>query len=401
MGNAIAVEQIETYLRALTVYPDRRVGGEGNKAATRFFADTCRGFGYDVQEYPFSCLDWVASESRIGINGRVIKGQPGPYSNPFNGRGRLVPASTVSELETADARGQVLLLHGEIARHQLTPKNFPFYSSHGHQRIIRAVEAARPAAVIAATGVDPDMVGAVCPFPLFDDADIGIPNACITEVDGGVLKACAGAQVRLVIESKRISSIAEHVTAFRAVPGAQRIVLSAHIDSYRCSPGAIDNASGVAVLLGAAALLKDYQGHYALEFMPFNGEDNYASPGEMLWLEGNRGCADGIALGVNLDGVGMRGASDLVSFYDCPLTIENATRVLMDSHADIAEGEPWHQGDHMLYVTLKRPALAVSSSGIQKFLAEFAHTRYDTIGLVDPVRIARMAGFLADLVLSI
>ncbi len=52
------------------------------------------------------------------------------------------------------------------------------------------------------------------------------------------------------------------------------IVIGAHYDSVPGSPGADDNASGVAVLLELARLLRDYKPHVSLRFIAFVNEES-------------------------------------------------------------------------------------------------------------------------------
>jgi hypothetical protein len=63
----------------------------------------------------------------------------------------LAVVSKIKELEAIQARGQVLLVHGDLAKEQLMPKKFPFYNPDEHRHIVALLEAVSPAAVIAAT----------------------------------------------------------------------------------------------------------------------------------------------------------------------------------------------------------------------------------------------------------
>ena len=112
--------------------------------------------------------------------------------------------SSIEQLEDAKIRGAVALLHGEIAAHQVMPRNFPFYNPESHQRLYRALDRFEPAAVIAATGVDPEMVGSQYPFPLFEDGDLLIPSAYMKDVDGERLRGREGETVTVHIDSERI-----------------------------------------------------------------------------------------------------------------------------------------------------------------------------------------------------
>jgi aminopeptidase YwaD len=58
----------------------------------------------------------------------------------------------------------------------------------------------------------------------------------------------------------------------------RRVVVFAHIDSRIGTPGANDNASGVASLLLLAQLLEDYRGSLCVELVAMNGEDYYSNP---------------------------------------------------------------------------------------------------------------------------
>jgi hypothetical protein len=58
-------EKAETYLQRLCLdIPHRRVGSEGNRAATGLFADTIAIFGFAVERSEFDCLDWRHGDAR-------------------------------------------------------------------------------------------------------------------------------------------------------------------------------------------------------------------------------------------------------------------------------------------------------------------------------------------------
>ena len=207
------------------------------------------------------------------------------------------------ELESADVRDKILLLRGEIAREQLMPKNFPFYNPDEHQRIIHLLETGGPAAVISATGRNPELAGAVYPFPLIEDGDFDIPSAYMTEEEGDRLAAHADEEAALVIEAERRPSSGLNLAA-RKGRADRRVVVSAHMDAKDDTPGALDNAAGVIVLLLLAELLKDYDGELGIELVPFNGEDHYSAAGEIAYLKANEGRLNEILLNINIDAAG-------------------------------------------------------------------------------------------------
>ena len=61
--------------------------------------------------------------------------------------------------------------------------------------------------------------------------------------------------------------------AARGPAGAPRAVVIAHIDSKSGTPGALDNATGVAAMLEVARLLADVTLRDTVQFVAFSGEE--------------------------------------------------------------------------------------------------------------------------------
>jgi len=390
--------RIGALLGELTSFPDRHVGGPGNRAATALFATRVADLGFHVRRVDFPCIEWEYGDAVLEVGGARFDAHVGPYSLPVDASGPLVVARTVEDLEDLNTEGAVVLAMGAVAAGQVMPKNFTFYNPESHKRLVRAVEASGALAIVAATGRDAQMVGSQYPFPLFEDGDLGIPSAYMTDVDGEQLAPHVGEMASIRIDSRRVPTRAEHVVATLPGTGRARIVITAHIDSRKDSPGALDNAGGVTVLLALAELLEGHARGPTIELVPFNGEDNYANPGEMLWVAENEGHFDDIVLGINIDDAGQIGTDNHVSFYSCPPDIEQQARAAMTSHAHTSEGPAWFQSDHAIFGIYGRPAIAIASSDIEGFMAEYAHSERDTADLADPCLLAEAARFIAELI---
>jgi len=390
--------RVEGYLRRLTAYPDRHVGGPGNRDATAMFAAEMEALGLAVARTPMPCIEWRPGSASVDVAGERLALEVGPYSLPCDIEAPLVAVSTIEELEHETVRGAILLLHGEIASGQYMPRNFTFYNPESHRRVYRALDAFAPAAILGATGRDPEMVGSQYPFPLFEDGDLDVPNAFLTDVEGERLLALGADRARVRIASERRAAVAEHVVATLPGAGSGRIVVTAHIDSRRGSPGALDNASGVATLLAVAGRLAGYRGGPAIEFVPFNGEDDYANPGELRWIAENEGRFADVVLGINIDDSGQRGSGNHVSLYGCPDALAAVVRESMKEYADVSEGPQWFQGDHAILGIYGVPAIAIASAEMVSFMADYAHTERDTLELADPALIAHTSDFIADLI---
>jgi aminopeptidase YwaD len=389
-----------SYLHHLCLdIPSRAVGSPGNREATAFFARTVAGFGFETECPEFDCMDWSEDGADLHAGGAAFDAFVSPYSLPCHAFAPLAVASTVDELEAAEATGSVLLLKGGLAREQLMPKNFPFYNPDEHQRIIRLLEAKQPAAIVAATARNPEMAGALYPFPMFEDGDFDIPSVYMTDEAGEALARHAGRQVSLDIRAERRPARGCNSIA-RKGDMAHRVVVFAHIDAKASISGAIDNASGVVTLLLLAESLAGYAGGLGIELVAMNGEDYYSNPGEQDYLARNAGRFGEIVLGLNIDGAGYRRGGTAYSLYDCPAGMDQAIRAAFSAHAGMVEGEPWYQGDHGLFLLNQRPALAVTSERVLELMSQFVHTPRDSPEIVDCGRLVTIASALHEILLK-
>jgi aminopeptidase YwaD len=390
------------YLEALCgVKPDRRTGSAGNREATAFFAAAVRELGYAVDDTPFACLDHVRGPVHLLCGKDAFAVRISPYSPGCDVRAELIAAFSVAELEQAACAGKILLLAGEICAEQLMPKNFAFYNPEHHRRLVALLEERQPAAIITATAKNPELVGALDPFPLIVDGDFDIPSIYCRESVGRELAALEGEFLHLKIEAGRLPSSAANVIARLPGEGPGKIVLTAHIDAYEDSPGASDNASGTAVLLLAAEMLAGRRPAHGLEIASLNGEDHYSAGGQMDYLKRYGAELPDVLLAVNIDDVGCRRGRSAYSFYGCPVHVEEKAGAVLRRCAGLAPGPPWFSGDHMLFVQHRVPALAFTAERMPELMRTVTHTAADTPDLIDPRRLVDVAAALNALVRSL
>ncbi|GMQ77590.1 MAG: hypothetical protein BMS9Abin02_0078 [Anaerolineae bacterium] len=388
------LQKCGSYLSTLCIeIPERSVGSPGNRLATRFFTQEIQSFGWETEISEFAAFDWEEEGATLLAGGDSFELFVSPYSLGCSAEEHLVAASTIEELENLSMNGRILLLHGEIAKEQLMPKNFVFYNPDEHKRIIAILEEKKPAAIISATGRNAALAGGVYPFPLLEDGDFDIPSVYMTEEEGSRLAAYVGKPIVLKSSSERIPGKGYNVVARKGKNAAGRIVISAHIDAKKGTPGAIDNASGVVVLLLLAALLKEYNGDRLIEIVAFNGEDYYAVPGQMLYLSQNRDRFNEIILNINIDGAGYKEGNTAFSLFNLPLQIKDKVDAILDEYDGIIEGVQWVQGDHSIFIQNGRPAIAVSSLWFTENIdtQDITHTPKDDIDIVDCNKLVEIA----------
>jgi aminopeptidase YwaD len=359
------------------------VGSRGNQDAAAYIAEAFRSLGYRVGTPEFTCLDWEHEGAECRAGGESFAVEPSPYSLGCDVAGPLLPVGNRSELASTRCGGGILLLHGDLAREQLMPKNFPFYNPAEHREIIRLLEEIRPAALICATTRNPELAGAIYPFPLFEDGDFDIPSVFTTDEVGRGLKANAGRVTRLISRARRIASTGCNVVAALDAAAQEKIVVCAHFDAKIGTPGALDNAAGVVTLLCLAEMLESSGLGAGVELLAVNGEDYYGANGERNYLEHNQGELDRILLSVNMDALGFVDGKTAYSLYEVPGPIADAVRAEFSGFPGMVEGESWYQSDHMVFVMNGLPAVAITSDRFMEIETRFAHTAADTPELVD------------------
>ncbi len=392
------IGQSNAHLRALCVeITSRRVGSEGNRAATRYATGILRSHGFRVETPSFDCIDWQTDGASVTAGLEAFEVCPSSYSLGCQVEAPLACASTLGELESASAAGRILLLRGELAREPLMPKNFPFYNPDEHKHLIERLENLQPAAVLTAAARNPEMVGAIYPYPMFEDGDFDLPSVFMTDAEGRRLAAHEGQIVRVESCCRRIPSTGCNVLAAKG-ESDHRVVVFAHIDSRIGTPGANDNASGVTALLLLAERLADYRGALGIQLVAMNGEDYYSNPGEQQYLAGHAGRFREIVLGVNLDDVGYLRGRVAFSLYGVGDETSARVRRVLGRHAGLVEGPPWYQGDHGLFLMNECPALAMTTDRLAEVMAEITHSPRDTIDMVDPAKPVLVARALQDLI---
>ena len=118
------------------------------------------------------------------------------------------------------------------------PKNFVFYNPEHHQRIYALLEKKKPAAIVTATAKNPELVGALYPFPLIADGDFDIPSAYCTDVVGWKIADRQGQAFSLRLEAERVPASAANVVAQKNPQAERKVVITSHIDAYEDTPGA-------------------------------------------------------------------------------------------------------------------------------------------------------------------
>jgi aminopeptidase YwaD len=215
---------------------------------------------------------------------------------------------------------------------------------------------------------------------------------------GPYLCAHQGKLGRLHIEARLAAAHGATVVGRCGPATGPRTVVCAHFDTKHDTPGAIDNAAGVAALLALARALQQQRLLTGVELVAFDGEDHYAAPGQVAYLQAPGLALEEIQLVVNIDGAGLCGRPTTLAYFDCPEPLATDIRRVQAQFPAMRTVPPWPQGDHSIFWMQGVPCIALTSDGIEALVDNLVHTPDDTIDGVDAEEIGQVVRFLHRLI---
>jgi aminopeptidase YwaD len=355
----------------------RPIGTEGNEMAASYIEQVFHSAGLEVESQIFECPRWQIDEVFVEINNQRISGIRANTSSMSCDVVTFVsPLSTIGELEEADLTGKIALLYGGLTKEPLTAKGFKIYNPDRDQHIIRLLEEKQPAAILLVYSKLSTLQ------PLIADWDFHIPSATVSPILGRALLSNIENEVRVRINStKQIGSTRNIIARKRGTRTTDRIILCAHYDTAFGTPGAFDNASGVAVLLSLAEEFGRRQLEVGLEFVAFSSEE-YIGYGDQIFIAHNKLTEDQTIAALNIDGVGQLLGNNTVTVMGGSESLREAVAELADDYRSTIWTNPWYESNHYTFFSHGVPSIPFSCNGI----TDLIHTEEDTIGWISPER---------------
>jgi aminopeptidase YwaD len=367
---------------------ERPTGSENNQKVERYTENYFKKQGYKVELQRFDCPDFKTEGAELICNGETIQVRPSYYTKGCNVTGDYVKVKTVDELRSSQLADKIAVLYGELTEEQLMPKSFPFYNPERHQAIIRLLEEKQPAAIITIVEKDESV---------FEDGDLTIPSAYVKKENGETLLESDG-ELHLVINASRAESEGANVIARLNPEMKKKLVITAHMDTKTGTPGALDNATGIAILLLLSRLIKPQAIDFCLELLLLNGEDYYSIPGQRAYMDTYLQTPKDIICAINCDGVGLKDSPTTVMVMEGERELDTSVKARLLEHPDLEVIDPWPMGDHMLFVMEEVPVIAFTSKGIFQLLDTVIHTEKDTVDLIDSKKVIKVVRILEEMV---
>lgn len=367
----------------------RPQGSPQNHAAAAYIRQTLQDAGLKVEEQRFECPAWTCEETYLESNSRILKAAANAFSPPCDVIARSVAIGTIAELEAANLTGRIGLLYGDLTKAPLSAKSW-FLKSERDDHIIRLLESKKPAALLTVQAVKGELVRVI------EDWEFDIPSATVSPAVGLALLKQNAPVLHLRINSRKSRSHACNVVGRTASPDSTRIVLCAHYDTKIDTPGANDNAAGVAVLLTLAQTLSQRSCRHGLEVVAFTGEE-YLPMGDDEYVRRASDRFEHIVAAINFDGVGQYLGANSITLVAGSQAFQAHVTDLTKNYPGVVWVEPWPESNHSTFSWRGVPSLAFTTEGA----VNLAHLRADTCRWISPAKLQEVVLLTADIVASL
>lgn len=375
------------HVKKLSTEIGARPGGSpANWAAAHYIESVFRQCGMAVEMQDFACPTWEELGAWLCFDNTALTVAANAFSPSCLVTAPTLLVGSLAELETADLCGQVAVLHGDFVRSPLPPKAWTFKGPE-ETRVVELLEEKAPAAIVTVQA----RAGSL--ERLIEDWEFSIPSVTVPAHVGELLCAHAGEPVRLRIDSRRTPGSTANVVGRLHGACREQLVICAHYDTKIDTPGATDNATGVAVMLALAERLCREDQPYSLEFVAFTNEE-YMPVGDDEYV---RRRADGfghVHAAMNFDAVGLAAGPNTIAAFNLPPETQHAVDQVVGRFPNVAWTEPWPESNHSTFAIRGVPTLAFTARADNPSY----HLRSDTVELVSPERLAEMVDLGASLV---
>lgn len=350
------LQQLRQHLRKLCVdIGPRPNGSPGNYAAADYIQSIFHDCKLETETQHFGCPDWQEHETTLWLDDLHLTAVANPFSPSCMVSAQTVAAGTLAQLETAAITGRIVVLYGDLTCAPLLLKS-RFPKKEREDRIIKVLEAGKPAAILTVQ-TRPGKLER-----LIEDAEFKIPSATVPAKAGLKLLQQIGANVDLRIVSETVPGSTANVIGRLPGEKPEQIVLCAHYDTKFGTPGASDNATGVATLLALAQQLSEQKHLYSFEFVAFTGEETMPTgDDEYVRLRGKS--FNRILAALNFDGVGQLLSANSITSFNCSQPFQQQLHEITCAYPGVVWVDPWTQSNHSTFAMRDVPTLAFTRRG--------------------------------------
>lgn len=225
-----------------------------------------------------------------------------------------------------------------------------------------------------------------------------IPSVVVSASQTRILhEKMFGSRLKIVVKGSKRSGNIQSIQCKLKGKSSQTVLLCAHHDTHSLSPGATDNAAGVAIILELARILAQRKPNLSYHFVSFGGEE-LGLKGS--WAYASKVNLDDVRLCINLDSIG-----ELPGML---LALSAGNKEMIDWVSEIAKKNPYPAhcrrnstsgGDNIVFAANGIPTIHLASYGTTT--GKVSHSQIDTVDLLTPFTLGTLGKFAYSIVESL
>jgi len=410
----LAASQAYETLSHLTDDIGQRLSGSANAAAAvRFTTERFRAWGIDVRNERVAVPHWVRGREEASLPTQhnqkiVLTALGGSVATPAEGiTADVVEVTSFDELKQLGAklRGKIVFFNVPMDMELVRARrSFDAYSKAVVYRgagASRAAEYGAVAALIRSVGSDSlrtPHTGAM----RYDPKQPKIPAAAMAAEDAMLVHRLLARRERvrmhLALTPRLLPDVmsANVVAEIRGSEHPEEIVLvGAHLDSWDLGTGAIDDGSGVAMVMETMRLIKqmNLKPRRTIRAVLFMNEENGLNGGRQYWAS-HKHEKHVAAIETDAGAAAPTGFSTTLK-ADALAALQARTKPLAAVNADRFEVTPETGADTSFIVESGVPGFGLVPDPLHYF--DYHHTPADTLDKIDPKELAQDSAAVAAL----
>lgn len=360
---------------------ERHLGSSGEVAAQHYLAEQFRAYGYEVAQEAFDTPGWRFRSHQLNTSdGETIDSAACFFS----------PGGTVSaplHLYTA-GRSTPDQFAGKIA----FAGNYDFQAVSDTNELAEQLEEAGALAFIINSPYNDTYSTKVVRSPKLKR----MPVVTLSQRAALRLAREEGRIVHLSVDAETFPHQSANVVArYRpAISAGRKLIIGAHYDTAPGIPGAVDNASGIAVLLHLAKALRAQLADWEVDFVAFGGEE-YGGPGYGIggYAYYHQHATEPIRAMICIDGVGSYLAQQEIRVGRSRSLKRIAAITAKETTTSQAIISPFKRGsDQGIFDLHDIPTAWFCESGPSNGVRHFPlHSPQDTLDVIDFPKLAAVA----------
>ncbi len=217
-----------------------------------------------------------------------------------------------------------------------------------------------------------------------------IPSIVVSASKAKILRDhMSDSRLKIVVKGSKRTGNIQSIQCKLKGKSSETVLICAHHDTHLLSPGATDNAAGVAIMLELARILAQRKPNLSYHFVSFGGEE-FGLKGS--WAYASRVKLDDIRLCINLDSIGeLPGMLLALSAGNKEMIDWISGLAMRSSYPAYCRRTSTSGGDNIVFAANGIPTIHLASYGLTS--GKVSHSQIDTVDLLSPFTIGALGKF--------